>query len=170
MQALYNMGIGLILYRVPHMHWKWPMKYGPCMLSHPLLMFSMAFNENHQGCQSLNQHHVLMTHIAREFNKHPDHTLHDKSKVRVKKIYVFDMSKSEVRKWWLNICLNATKYANGDGCFCDSSQRVNVTFTPRLSASKEIALSEGLVHKVQEGLHWVTIKLPVNPMCADWIL
>ena len=99
-----------------------------------------------------------MTHMARELDENPDYALRDDNGVRVKntqRFYVFDLSKLEVRKWWLNICLNATKYANGDGCFCDSSQRVNAMFTPRLSATKEIAWSEGLVNltcEVQEAL------------------
>ena len=99
-----------------------------------------------------------MTRMAREFNQHPDYALRDDSGVKVKNnqgLYVFDVSKFEVRKWWLNICLNATKYANGDGCFCDSSQRVNATFIPHLSASKEEAWNEGLINltrEVQEAL------------------
>ena len=55
----------------------------------------------------------------------------------------------------MNICLNATKYSDGDGCFCDSSQWVNATFTPRLSPAKEKAWSEGLLNltrEVQEAL------------------
>ena len=39
--------------------------------------------------------------------------------------------------------------------FCDSSQRVNATFTPHVSASKEKAWNEGLLnltHEVQEAL------------------
>ena len=101
---------------------------------------------------------LKMTRMAREFNKHPDYALRDEKGVKVKNnqgVYVFDVSKPEVRKWWLNICLNATKYANGDGCYCDSSQRVNATFTPRLSPSKEKAWSEGLINltrEVQEAL------------------
>ena len=83
-----------------------------------------------------------MTRMAREFDQHPDYALRDDNGVIVKNnqgLFVFDVSKLEVRKWWLNICLNATKYANGDGCYCDSSQRVNATFTPHLSPSKEKA-------------------------------
>ena len=41
------------------------------------------------------------------------------------KYYVFDLSRPEVRKWWLDTCLNATSFANGDGCFCDASQRTD---------------------------------------------
>ena len=99
-----------------------------------------------------------MTRMARELDEHPEYALCDENGVKVKNnqgFYVFDLSKLEVRKWWLNICLNATKYANGDGCFCDSSQRINTTFTPHLSASKEKAWNEGLLnltHEVQEAL------------------
>ena len=69
--------------------------------------------------------------------------------------YVFDVSKPEVCKWWLKICLNATKYANGDGCYCDSSTKINTTFTPQLSPRKEKAWNEGLLNltrEVQEAL------------------
>ena len=55
----------------------------------------------------------------------------------------------------MKICLNTTKYANRDGCFCDSSQWVNATFTPRLLPAKEKAWSEGLLNltrEVQEAL------------------
>ena len=99
-----------------------------------------------------------MTRMARELDENPDYALCDDNGVKVKNtqgFYVFDLSKLEVRKWWLKICLNATKYANGDGCFCDSSQRVNTTFTPHISSSKEKAWSEGLVNltrEVQEAL------------------
>ena len=99
-----------------------------------------------------------MTRMARELDQHPDYALQDENGDRVKNsqgFYVFDLSKPEVRKWWLNICLNATKYANGDGCFCDSSQNVNSTFTPELPASKTEAWGEGLLNltrEVQEAL------------------
>ena len=61
-----------------------------------------------------------MTRMARELDENPDYALRDENGDRVKNsqgFYVFDLSKTEVRNWWLNICLNATKYANGDGCF-----------------------------------------------------
>ena len=99
-----------------------------------------------------------MTRMARELDANPDYALQDDNGVRVKNsqgFYVFDLSKVEVRKWWLNICLNATKYANGDGCFCDSSQRINATFTPPVSEIKEKAWNEGLIsltREVQEAL------------------
>ena len=97
-----------------------------------------------------------MTRMAREFDEHPDYALRDDNGVMVKitqgtqGYYNFDVSKLEVRKWWLNICLNATKYANGDGCFCDASQTVNATFTPPLSPSKEKAWGEGLLNLTRE--------------------
>ena len=99
-----------------------------------------------------------ITRMARELEQHPNYVLHDDNRVKVKNtpgFYMFDVSKPEVRKWWLKICLNATKYANGDGCFCDSSQRINTTFTPQLSSNKEKAWNEGLLnltHEVQEAL------------------
>jgi hypothetical protein len=99
-----------------------------------------------------------MTRMARELDANPDYALRDDNGVKVKNsqgFYVFDLSKVEVRKWWLKICLNATKYANGDGCFCDSSQRTNSTFTPPVSESKEKAWNEGLLNltrEVQEAL------------------
>ena len=99
-----------------------------------------------------------MTRMARELDEHKDYALVDENGDRVKNsqgYYVFDLSKPEVRKWWLNICLNATKFANGDGCYCDSSQRVNSTFTPNPPASKLKAWGEGLLNltrEVQEAL------------------
>ena len=64
-----------------------------------------------------------MTRMARDVQQHPEYALKDDNgkKVMSGDYYVFDLSKQEVRKWWLNICLNATKFANGDGCFCDMS-------------------------------------------------
>lgn len=52
--------------------------------------------------------------------------------------------------------MNATKYADGDGCFCDSSQHENYTnFNPRVSVSKQKAWAEGMLNltrEVQEAL------------------
>ena len=99
-----------------------------------------------------------MTRMARELEEHPDHYLCDSNGKKVKNsqgFYAFDLSNPEVRKWWLNTCLNATKYADGDGCFCDSSQRENTTFTPSLSMSKSKVWGEGLLNltrEVQEAL------------------
>ena len=103
----------------------------------------------------MNSHkdHPEMIRMARKLEQYPEYALHDDNGVKVKNtqgFYVFDVSKPEVRKWWLNICLNATKYANGDGCYCDCSQRVNATFTPRLSATKEKAWNEGLLNLTRE--------------------
>ena len=55
----------------------------------------------------------------------------------------------------MNTCLNATQFANGDGCFCDSSQNTDEKFTPPLSPEKAKAWGEGLVSltkEVQEAL------------------
>ena len=99
-----------------------------------------------------------MTRMTRELSEHPDYALRDSSGEKVKNsqgFYVFDISKPEVRKRWLNTCLNATKFANGDGCFCDSSQHVNSTFKPNLPKSELEAWGEGLLNltrEVQEAL------------------
>lgn len=70
---------------------------------------------------------------------------------------VFDLSRPEARKWWLDTCLNATSFANGDGCFCDASQRTDAItkFQPSPPQSKLNAWIEGLTaltHEVQEAL------------------
>lgn len=102
--------------------------------------------------------HPEMARIAGDMEKHQDYFLCDRNGVKVKNkgsFYVMDLSKKEVRKWWLNICLNATKFADGDGCFCDGSQRVNETFTPELLDSKLKEWGEGLLNftcEVQEAL------------------
>lgn len=90
-----------------------------------------------------------MTRMTRELNKHPKYYLQDSHGTHVKSsggFYVFDMSNPKVRQWWLNTCLNATIFANGDGCFCDSSQRVNATFSPKLPKDKAKAWGEGLLN------------------------
>ena len=72
--------------------------------------------------------------------------------------YVFDLSNSKVHQWWLNTCINATKYANGDGCFCDSSQHTDGNdFHPSLTPApaKVKAWGDGLLtltHDVQADL------------------
>ncbi len=91
-----------------------------------------------------------MMQMTRELalDQHPDYYLCDSDGNGVKNgqgYYAFDLSKPEVQKWWLNTCLNATKYADGDGCFCDSSQRENSTFTPNPPKSKLKAWGEGLL-------------------------
>jgi len=62
------------------------------------------------------------------------------------------LSKPEIRKWWLNTYLNATKFANGDDCFCDSSQRETTGFTPSPSAVKQKAWDEGMLNLAKEAL------------------
>ena len=55
----------------------------------------------------------------------------------------------------MKTCLNATRFSNGDGCFCDSSQSTDGTFEPPLSPEKAKAWGEGLValtKEVQEAL------------------
>ena len=94
-----------------------------------------------------------MSRITRDLEKHPNYYLIDGEGNRVKNgqgFYVFDLSNPEVRKWWLDFCLNATMYANGDGCFCDSSQRVNASFHPRIPANKKKAWGEGLLNLTRE--------------------
>jgi hypothetical protein len=100
-----------------------------------------------------------MTRMARQLSQHPTWYLVDSNGTRVKNgqgYYAFDMSNPEVRNWWKTTCLNATKYANGDGCFCDSSQHIDSQgFKPRLSPQKEKAFGEGilaLTKEVQEAL------------------
>ena len=99
-----------------------------------------------------------MTRMARQLEKNPDYYLVDDDGHHVKNgqgFNAFDLSKPEVRKWWLNTCLNATKYANGDGCFCDSSQGETTSFTPSPSADKLKAWGEGMLNltrEVQEAL------------------
>ena len=76
-------------------------------------------------------------------------------KVKFKNFYIFDVSRPEVRKWWLNTCLNATNFAGGDGCYCDASQTTSISLTPSLPQSRVDALIEGiknLTREVQEAL------------------
>ena len=92
-----------------------------------------------------------MTRMAREFEQNRDYQLRSEDGQLVKNnqgFYVFDLSNPKVRKWWLDTCLNATKFANGDGCFCDSSQHTNDSehaFKPSLSPAKLKAWGEGLL-------------------------
>lgn len=84
-----------------------------------------------------------MYRMVRCLDEHPDYLLVDSSGTKVKNwqgFYVFDHTKPEVQKWWMSICLNATKYANGDGCFCWQ----NYTFIPSPPESKQRAWPEGL--------------------------
>lgn len=94
-----------------------------------------------------------MTRMARQFMQNPEYQLKDDKGNLVKNsqgFYAFDLSKVEVRKWWMNTCLNATQFSNGDGCFCDSSQRTDGTFTPPLSHEKAKAWGEGLLSLTKE--------------------
>ena len=95
-----------------------------------------------------------MTRMARQFDEHPDWALRDVNGSQVKNnqgYFVFDVSKLEVRKWWLNTCLNAIMAASGDGCFCDSSQRVTGQhFKPPVSDHKMKQWGEGLLNLTKE--------------------
>ena len=83
----------------------------------------------------------------------------------------------DVRKWWLDTCLNATSFANRDGCFCDASQRTGAIMKsqPSPRQSKLDAWSEGLtalIREVQEALgddrllmHWQGGKSIIIPVC-----
>ena len=70
-----------------------------------------------------------MTRMSRQsniYNYYLRDTNGDKVRFTVKYNYsVFDLSRPEVRKWWLDTCLNTTSFTNGDGCFCDASQRTD---------------------------------------------
>ena len=100
-----------------------------------------------------------MTRMAREMEQY-DYALKADNGQRVKTgdpgFYVFDLSRYEVRKWWLNTCLNATKFANGDGCTCDMSASENTAhFIPPPSQRIMKAWAEGmfnLTREVQEAL------------------
>lgn len=97
-----------------------------------------------------------MTRMARQLDE-KNYYLRDANgdKVKFSEFYVFDVSRPEVRKWWLDTCLNATKFANGDGCFCDSSQHTDAKFKPNPPKSKLDAWGEGLLsltREVQEAL------------------
>lgn len=100
-----------------------------------------------------------MTRMSRQLEQNPDYALKDENGTRVKNgqgFYVFDLSNPKVRQWWLDTCMNATKYANGDGCFCDSSQHTDGSdFHPSLAPAKVKAWGDGLVtltHDVQAAL------------------
>ena len=72
-----------------------------------------------------------MTRMARQLQEHPDWVLKDKDGNQVKNeqgFLVFDLSNPDVRQWWIKTCLDAVTAANGDGCFCDSSQHTNQYF------------------------------------------
>ena len=97
-----------------------------------------------------------MTRMARQVLEY-NYSLQDANgdSVKYRGYYIFDVSRTEVRKWWLNTCLNATTFANGDGCFCDASATTNVTLTPSLPQSRVDALIAGienLTREVQDAL------------------
>lgn len=98
-----------------------------------------------------------MTRMARQLDTY-NYSLRDANGEKLKfadQFYVFDVSRPEVRKWWLDTCLNATNFANGDGCFCDSSYRTDPKFKPSPTQSKLDAWGEGLTsltREVQEAL------------------
>ena len=88
-----------------------------------------------------------MTRMNRQSDMH-NYLLRDANGDKVTyagKYYGFDLSRRDVGKWWLDTCLNATSLANGDGCFCDASQRTDafMKFQPSLPHSKLDAWSEG---------------------------
>ena len=100
-----------------------------------------------------------MTRMARELDQHPDWFLKDSNGAKVKNagqgFYVFDLSNPEVRQWWQETCLDAIKAADGDGCFCDSSQHTDASFVPPVSPEKAEAWGKGLLQltkDVQEAL------------------
>ena len=98
-----------------------------------------------------------MTRMSRELQQHPDWILHDKDGNPVKNsqgFLVFDQSNPDVRQWWLKTCLDAVSAANGDGCYCDSSQHTDSSF-PNVSVTKMQEWSKGLLtltHDVQQKL------------------
>ena len=95
-----------------------------------------------------------LSRTARQFEAHPNWALRDKNGIPVKnsgKNYVFDVSQVEVRQWLLNICLNGTDSAGGDGCFCDSSQHTSDQhFHPPVSPQKMKTWGEGLLNLTRE--------------------
>ena len=95
-----------------------------------------------------------MTRMHRQFTQHPNWYLRDPKGVPVKsdgKYYTYDLSNPEVREWWKNTCLNATKYANGDGCYCDCSALTRAGgFEPPLSPQKQAEFIQGLRNLTEE--------------------
>ena len=89
-----------------------------------------------------------MTRMARELEQHQDWFLRNEDGIKVKNngqgYYVFDLSKPDVRQWWQDTCLRAIKDADGDGCYCDSSDQRPVKFTP--------PLSDAIFEKFEKGL------------------
>ena len=95
-----------------------------------------------------------MTRMARQLNEHPEWALRDNQGNKVKNnqgFYVFDVSQADVRKWWLETCLNATMSSSGDGCYCDSSQHTDGSgFKPQVSTDKLKMWGEGLLNLTME--------------------
>ena len=93
-----------------------------------------------------------MTRMARELEQHQDWILHNDDGKPVKNsqgFLVFDQSNPDVRQWWLKTCLDAVSAADGDGCFCDSSQHTDSAF-PNVSATKMQEWSKGLLTLTQD--------------------
>ncbi len=99
-----------------------------------------------------------MTRMHRELQQNPTYSLHTSDGTQVKNIQglpAFDLSNPKVRQWWLNICLNATKFADGGGCFCDMSADEYTEFTPEPSGPIMKAWGDGmlsLTRDMQEAL------------------
>ena len=93
-----------------------------------------------------------MTRMARELQQHQDWILHNDDGKPVKNsqgFIVFDQSNPDVRQWWLKTCLDAVSAADGDGCYCDSSQHTDSAF-PNVSATKMQEWSKGLLTLTQD--------------------
>ena len=95
-----------------------------------------------------------MTRMARELDQHPDWFLKDSNGTKVKNAgqgyYAFDLSNPDVRQWWQKTCLDSVKAANGDGCFCDSSDAKRAQFKPPLSPEKEKSWGNGLLQLTKD--------------------
>jgi len=95
-----------------------------------------------------------LSRTARQFEAHPNWALRDKNGIPVKNgqnNYVFDLSQFEVRQWLLNICLNGTDSAGGDGCYCDASQHTfDQHFHPPVSPQRMKTWGEGLLNLTRE--------------------
>ena len=93
-----------------------------------------------------------MTRMARQLKENPDWMLRDKDGKPVKNkqgFIVFDQSNPDVRQWWMKTCLDAVSAANGDGCYCDSSQHTNETF-PGVPKNKSQQWSQGLLQLTKD--------------------
>ena len=97
----------------------------------------------------------VLSRMYREASEHPEWLLQDSQGTLVKGShgnYVFDMSKTVVRKWWLDTCLNTTKYTTGDGCYCDQSNYTTKApyFKPQISNEKKKEWIEGIQNLTRE--------------------